>query len=106
MPDLGIDQTAMALAARALGYGGAADLIEEEKLTAPQVSRMLLSGAARDRGRCLAVIVLTAATWRHHANPTGWNGETEKALAVAAFTAQSPFPGSSPRPVGTPPRRR
>ena len=38
-----LDQTAMAITARTLGYSGAAEFIEREQLTASQVSRMLLS---------------------------------------------------------------
>ena len=80
-----LDQTAMAITARTLGYSGAAEFIEREQLTASQVSRMLLSGAAPDRNRIAAVVVLSAATARHHFEPVGWNGEAEKRLAVAAL---------------------
>jgi hypothetical protein len=77
-----VDQAAMAAAARALGYQGAADLIEREQLSAFQTWRMILLGCSQDRGRCAAVIVLAAATYRHHANPAHWNGDTEKQLAL------------------------
>lgn len=80
-----VDQDAMSIAAKALGYPGAARLISEQQLSACQVSRMLLSGAALDRGKCAAVIVLAAATARHHFEPIGWNGEAEKTLAVSAL---------------------
>ena len=80
-----IDQTAMAIAARALGYDGAAWLIEREHLTACQVLRMFLSGASQDRGRIAAVIVLSASTARHHFEPIGWNGDLEKELAIVAL---------------------
>ena len=84
-----LDVTAMAIAAKALGFPGAAWLIEREQLTACQVKRMFLSGAAADRGKIAAVIVLAGATARHHFKPDGWNGETEKALAVAALDLTS-----------------
>ena len=61
-----LDQTAMAVAARdALGYDGAAWLIERERLTAFQVSRMFLSGASKDRGIVAAVVVLAGTAARH-----------------------------------------
>ena len=49
----------------ALGYDGAAWLIERERLTAFQVSRMFLSGASKDRGIVAAVVVLAGAAARH-----------------------------------------
>jgi hypothetical protein len=84
-----IDQTAMAIAARALHYNGAAWLIEREQLTVRQAARMFLSGASQDRGRVAAVVVLAAATWRHHVAPDHWNGDLEKAIAVSALDLTS-----------------
>ena len=55
-----LDQLGMAAAARALGYRGAAEVIERDQLSVEQAARMILAGAARDRGHVAAVVVLAA----------------------------------------------
>lgn len=81
---------AMAIAAKSLGYSGAAWLIEYDRLNPAQVSRMLLSGASQDRGRIAATIILAGATWRHHHDRANWDGgEIERLLAVAALDLTS-----------------
>jgi hypothetical protein len=79
----------MSIAARALHYPGAAEWIERRQLSVPQTYRMFLSGASQDRGRVAAVVVLAAATWRHHAHPQDWNGDLEKKLALSALDLTS-----------------
>ena len=80
-----LDQSAMAVAADALGYPGASEVIERDRLSVAQTYRMFLFGAGQDRGRVAAVVVLAAATARRHFQPDDWNGDLEKALAVAAL---------------------
>jgi hypothetical protein len=80
-----IDQDAMSVAADALGYRGASEVIERDHLSVMSAYRMFLSGAGQDRGRVAAVIVLAAATARHHFQPDTWNGDLERRLAVAAL---------------------
>ena len=80
-----LDQDAMSVAADALGYRGASEVIERDRLSVIQTYRMFLFGAGQDRGRVAAVVVLAAATARHHFEPEGWNGDLERALAVAAL---------------------
>ena len=84
-----LDQSAMAVAADALGYPGASEVIERDRLSVIQAYRMFLLGAGQDRGRVAAVVVLTAATARRHFAPDDWNGEAEKLLAVAALDLTS-----------------
>ena len=50
---------AMAIAAKALGYPGAAWIISHDRLNPCQVSRMFLSGESKDRGE-----VAPLSCWR------------------------------------------
>ena len=80
-----VDHAAMAAAARSCGYPALADLILSDRLSAAQVARLLQTSASRDRGYIAAVVLIAGATARHHASPQDWNGDVEKALALAAL---------------------
>ena len=80
-----VDHAAMAAAARSCGYPALADLILSDRLSAAQVARLLQTSASRDRGDIAAVVLIAGATARHHASPQDWNGDVEKALALAAL---------------------
>jgi hypothetical protein len=54
--------------------------------------------AAKD-GMSLAVIVLAAGTARHLADPNGWNGETERLLALEALHDDAAFKRAAARAV-------
>jgi hypothetical protein len=82
---------ASAAAARALGYRGLADLIEQESLPPRAIARLFAmtgsrgpraSGCARD----CAVVLLSGALGRYRACAHGWEGEDERQLALAALS--------------------
>jgi hypothetical protein len=80
-----IAATAAAYAAADLGYAGVAALILEKQLGPQAIARLFAYGVARDCGRACALVLLAAATARHHAYPVGWNGDLERGLAKEAF---------------------
>jgi len=43
----------------------------------------------KDGGLTIAIVVLSASTARHHADPAHWTGELEKALALSALAADN-----------------
>ena len=67
------------------GYPALADLILSDHLSASRVARRFQTSASRNRGYVAAVVLIAGATARHHASPQDWNGDAEKALALAAL---------------------
>jgi hypothetical protein len=84
---MSLESTACAIAARAEGYGGLADIIIKQKLAPAAIASMLRRCSAAKDSMSLAVIVLAAGTARHHADPHHWNGEVERELALNALSA-------------------
>jgi hypothetical protein len=74
-----------AIAARALGYRGLADIIVEEHLGPERIALLFLLSASKTRGRDLAVIITAGAIARYSAQPYGWSGEVEEAIAREAL---------------------
>ena len=81
---MSLEAAACAVAARLEGYPAFAEVILEQQLSPRAVAGMLRMSAAKD-GMSLAVIVLAAGTARHMADPHGWDGETERSLALEAL---------------------
>jgi hypothetical protein len=81
---MSIEAAACAVAARLEGYPSFAEVILEEQLSPHAVALVLRMSAAKD-GMAVAVIVLTASTARWRAQHNGWDGETERLLALEAL---------------------
>ena len=71
------------LAARVMGYPAFSEVILEQQLSPRAVAAMLRMSATKD-GTAAAITILTAGTARHAADPNGWDGETERLLALDA----------------------
>jgi hypothetical protein len=76
--------TASAVAARLEGDPSFSEVILEQQLSLRAVATLLRMSAAKS-GMTLVVIVLAAGTARHRADPIGWDGETERLLALEAL---------------------
>ncbi len=74
-----------AITARALGYHGLADIIVEERLGPERIAFLFDLSASKTRGRDLAVIITASAVARYSAQPYGWSGEVEEAIAREAL---------------------
>ncbi len=88
---MSVEVAACAAAARVMGYPGLADIMSQQSLT-PEAAASLLRrcSVARD-GMSLAVIVLAASTVRWRAQRDGWDGETERLLALEALPDEAAF---------------
>jgi alkylation response protein AidB-like acyl-CoA dehydrogenase len=86
---------ASAAAARALGYRGLAELIEQENLPPRAIARLFAMTSSRaSRAGCsrdCVVMLLAGALGRYHTCPLGWDGEDEWQLALEAL-AEEPDP--------------
>lgn len=84
---------ASAAAARALGYRGLAELIEEEKMSPRAIARLFAMTSSRASragcGRDCVVVILAGALGRLSACPDGWDGEEERQLALEALAGES-----------------
>ena len=78
-----IEAAACAVAARVMGYPAFSEVILEQQLSPRAVAAMLRMSATKD-GTAAAIIILAAGTARHAADPNGWDGETERLLALDA----------------------
>jgi hypothetical protein len=88
---MSLESAACAIAARAEGYGGLADIIIEQKLAPATVASMLQRCSAAKDGMSLAVIVLAASTARWKVSGEEWDGETERLLALEALHSDAAF---------------
>jgi hypothetical protein len=79
---------ASAAAARALGYYGVANLIEDELLTPARIASMSRVSASKGAIRDFVVIILAHGLGRYHASPHGWTGDVERSLALDALAAE------------------
>jgi hypothetical protein len=86
---MSIEAAACAVAARVMGYPAFSEVILEQQLSPRAVAAMLRMSATKD-GTAAAIIILTAGTARHAADPNGWGGETERLLALDAVTPTPP----------------
>ena len=77
---MSIEAAACAVAARVMGYPAFSEVILEQQLSPRAVAAMLRMSATKD-GTAAAIIILTAGTARHAADPNGW---TERLLALDA----------------------
>ena len=77
-----------AVAARALGYRGLADLIARDHLGPEQVARLFSLSVSKTRARDLAVILSAGSIARYKVTPHGWSGELETRLAQEAIARQ------------------
>jgi hypothetical protein len=75
-----------AIAARALGYHGLGNIIVEQRLGPERIALLFALSASKTRGRDLAVIITTGAIARFNAQPCGWSGEVEEAIAREALS--------------------
>jgi hypothetical protein len=75
-----------AVAARALGYHGLADIIVEERLGPERIALLFDLSASKTRGGDLALIITGGALTRYSAQPYGWSGEAEEAIARKALS--------------------
>jgi len=75
-----------AVAARALWYHGLADIIVEERLGPERIGLLFALSASKTRGRDLAVIITPVPLARYSAQPYGWSGEVEEAIAREALS--------------------
>jgi hypothetical protein len=75
---------ASAAAARALGYYGVANLIEDELLTPARIASMSRVSASKGAIRDFVVIILAHGLGRPH----GWTGDVERSLALDALAAE------------------
>jgi hypothetical protein len=86
---------ASAAAARALGYRGLAELIEQENMPPRAIARLFAMTSSRaSRAACArdcVVVLLAGALGRYQACPDGWDGEDERRLALEALTGE-PYP--------------
>ncbi|MGA8434105.1 MAG: hypothetical protein WB713_04850 [Methyloceanibacter sp.] len=80
---MSIEAAACAVAARVMGYPAFSEVILEQQLSPRAVAAMLRMSATKD-GTAAAIIILAAGTARHAADPNGWDGETERLLALDA----------------------
>jgi post-segregation antitoxin (ccd killing protein) len=74
---MSIEAAACAVAARVMGYPAFSEVILEQQLSPRAVAAMLRMSATKD-GTAAAI------TARHAADPNGWDGETERLLALDA----------------------
>jgi hypothetical protein len=83
---------ASAAAARALGYRGLAELIEQENLPPRAIARLFAMTSSRaSRAGCsrdCVVMLLAGALGRYHTCPLGWDGEDEWQLALEALAGE------------------
>jgi hypothetical protein len=78
-----LDQTAMSIAARDLGFHGVAKLIVEQELSAPAVFSVFAVAASDKATKQGAIVILSAAHARFNADIEHWNGGTvERDLAL------------------------
>lgn len=88
---MSLEATACAIAAREMGYPSFAEVIRDRKLPPSAVADLLGRHATSKDGMVVAVVVLAAGTARHMTNPDGWNGETERLLALDALANKASF---------------
>jgi hypothetical protein len=83
---------ASAAAARALGYRGLAELIEQENMPPRAIARLFAMTSSRaSRAGCsrdCVVVLLAGALGRLRACPEGWDGEDERQLALEALAGE------------------
>jgi hypothetical protein len=87
---MSIESAACAAAARLEGYPAFADLILEQQLSPRAVAAMLRMSASKN-GMSLAVIVLAASQARWRVSHDGWDGETERLIALEALHSDAAF---------------
>ena len=87
---MSLEAAACAAAATELGYKGFAEIILERQLPPHAVATLFRHSAAKD-GMTIAIVVLAAGIARHRAGPDKWNGDVEKALALAALHNKAEF---------------
>jgi alkylation response protein AidB-like acyl-CoA dehydrogenase len=84
---------ASAAAARALGYRGLAELIEQEHMPPRAIARLFAMTSSRaSRAGCArdcVVVILAGALGRLRAHPDGWDGEEERQLALEALASEA-----------------
>jgi hypothetical protein len=98
---MSLEAAACAAAAADLGYPGFAEIITERQLSAAAAGYLLKRyGVGKDGGLTIAIVVLSASTARHRAHPNEWNGDVERALALAALNNKA----ESTKPPDVPPR--
>jgi hypothetical protein len=89
---MSLEAAACAAAAADLGYPGFAEIIADMELPPAAVAHLLSRhGAGKDGELTIAIIVLSASTARHHADPHDWNGEVERQIARDALQSDAAF---------------
>ena len=79
-----------ATAASSLGYHDVAALILEEGMGPGRIALLFQLSASRQAPRHAALIILAGGISRHRAEPEGWSGDIERALAREALERERP----------------
>jgi hypothetical protein len=79
-----------ARAAERIGYHHFAALILEERMRPEHIASLFRLSASPQAGRHAALIILAGGISRYRAEPEGWSGDIERALAREALKRDHP----------------
>ena len=79
-----------AIAAERIGYHHFAGLILEERMRPGHIASLFRLSASPQAGRHAALIILAGGISRYRAEPEGWSGDIERALAREALEREQP----------------
>ena len=79
-----------AAAAERIGYHHFAALILEERMRPGHIASLFKLSASPQAGRHAALIILAGGLSRYRAEPEGWSGDIERALAREALEREHP----------------
>jgi hypothetical protein len=85
-----------AAAASSIGYHHLAEIILQEQMPPSRIARLFSMSASKQAGHDTALIILAGGISRYRAEPAGWCGDVERALAREALAREPRTSGGVP----------